>query len=150
MSEFLKQAKAMFVVEKKKEWYEELEEEFCAFCPTMSYEQRLSGFIICMILGFIISMGSLFRLGQLLVGNPTPFATMYTLGNVISISATCFLYGPWAQIKSMFAPTRYVTTTLYICFMVLTLFLAFYPNHIPGRLPLLVLSILCQFLALIW
>eukprot|EP01031_Cornospumella_fuschlensis_P037256 gene37256-45227_t len=31
-----------------------------------------------------------------------------------------------------------------------TLFLAFYPSYIPGRLVLLVLSIVLQFLALTW
>ncbi len=52
------------------------------------------------------------RLIQLLEGNPTPFAVMYTLGNVISICSTCFLYGPWSQAKKMFASTRYLL--LYI------------------------------------
>lgn len=106
MDDFLKSAKGMFVVEKKKEWYEEMEEEFCAMCPSMSWEHRIYGFVICMCLGFFVSMGSLFRLVQLLEGNPVPFATTYTIGNIISICSTCFLYGPWTQAKSMFAHNR--------------------------------------------
>jgi hypothetical protein len=58
--------------------------------------------------GFLLSLGSTFRLLQLLKGNPEPFATMYTIGNIIGMCSTCFLYGPWSQAKKMFAPTRYV------------------------------------------
>ena len=103
-----------------------------------------------MFVGFCLSMGSIFRLLELLHGNPVPFALMYTIGNVISICATCFLYGPWSQAKQMFAPTRFITTTVYFFFMGLTLFLAFYTGYIPLRLILLVFSILLQFMALVW
>jgi hypothetical protein len=45
---------------------------------------------------------------------------------------------------------RLIATLLYLLFMGLTLFLAFYPEEIPGRLILLVFAIFFQFLALIW
>lgn len=45
---------------------------------------------------------------------------------------------------------RLVATGIYLFFMGLTLFLAFYKGDIPVRLLWLVLSIFCQFLALIW
>jgi hypothetical protein len=73
---------------------------------------------------------------------------MYTLGNIISICATCFLYGPWSQLKKMFALTRVVTTSVYVSMIGLTLFLAFYPNDIPLRVMWLVFAIVIQFLAL--
>jgi len=75
---------------------------------------------------------------------------MYTVGNIISICSTCFLYGPWSQAKKMFATTRIVTTSLYFFFMALTLFLAFYTGSIPGRIFFLVVAIFFQFLALVW
>lgn len=117
----------------------EVEEEICAVCPKMTYQQRIGGCVTFMLLGFMLSLGSLtrcatyfsnhyyyhdvgrkshvqfrfvyilhfvFRLFQLLLGNPVPFATMYSLGNIISLCSTCFLYGPWTQAKKMFAPTR--------------------------------------------
>lgn len=34
------------------------------------------------------------------------FAITYTIGNIISLSSTLFLYGPCAQLKKMFAYTR--------------------------------------------
>lgn len=122
----------------------------CSFCPALTYQQRIGGCAICMMIGFFISFGSLFRLVQLLKGNPVPFATMYTIGNVVSLCSTCFLFGPWSQAKKMFAPTRAIATFIYFFFMGLTLFLAFYPNYIPIRMLLLVVTILCQFLALSW
>lgn len=88
------------------------------------------------------------RLVQLLAGNPAPFAIMYTLGNLVSISSTCFLFGPWAQAKKMFAMTRIVTTSIYFFFMAVCLFLAFYPGTIPVRVLWLVIAVLCQFMAL--
>jgi hypothetical protein len=147
----LDQAKSLFQPEPvKREWYEELEENVCSMFPSMTWQQRIYGCAICMVIGFCLSMGSLFRLIELLHGDPVPFAIMYTLGNIISISATCFLYGPWSQAKQMFAPTRFITTVVYVLFMGLTLFLAFYPEEIPVRVLWLVLSILAQFLALVW
>ncbi len=63
---------------------------------------------------------------ELLSGNPAPFAVMYSLGNILAISSSCFLYGPWTQIKQMFALTRIVTTSVYLSMLGLTLFLVFY------------------------
>ncbi len=85
----------------------EMEEEVCSYCPALTWEQRITGCLLCILIGFLISMGSTFRLVQLVKGNPVPFAVMYTLGNIIGLASTCFLYGPWKQIKQMFAQTRY-------------------------------------------
>lgn len=85
----------------------ELEEQCCSHCPSMSFEYRLMCCIFCIVLGFLISMGSTFRLMKLLAGNPYPFAVLYSIGNILGISSTCFLFGPVAQFKKMFAPTRY-------------------------------------------
>ncbi len=87
--------------------YIELEEQCCSHCPSMSFEYRLMCCIFCIVLGFLISMGSTFRLMKLLAGNPYPFAVLYSIGNILGISSTCFLFGPVAQFKKMFAPTRY-------------------------------------------
>lgn len=103
----LKQATDLLQPQREKTWYEEMEEEVCGICPAMTYTQRLMGCGTCMAFGFLLSMGSLLRLMQLIAGNPTPFATMYTIGNIVSLCSTCFLFGPWTQFKKMFAWTRY-------------------------------------------
>jgi hypothetical protein len=84
--------------------------------PAMSLQHRIIGCLVCLVVGFIISMGSTFRLIKLMEGDPEPFAVMYTIGNVLGLCSTCFLYGPWAQMKQMFAPTRYRSSLeLFIC-----------------------------------
>lgn len=57
-------------------------------CPKLSYSTRLMGFAVCFLLGFILSLSSLMSFTQLLLGNPRPFATKYTLGNAISIASS--------------------------------------------------------------
>jgi hypothetical protein len=94
--------------QKPKEWYEEVEEQCCAYCPVLTFTQRLMGAVSCMTVGFLISMGSTLRLFELMQGNPDPFATTYTIGNLLGICSTCFIYGPWTQAKKMCAPTRCV------------------------------------------
>lgn len=148
---FYRQAYSLVSVEpEQKEWYEELEESVCSICPKLSFQQRITGCLICMGMGFLISMGSTLRLVRLLEGHPEDFAVMYTLGNVLGICSTCFLYGPLSQAKQMFASTRLAASLIYLTLMGTTLFLAFYPEYVPGRLALLVLSIVLQFLALTW
>lgn len=87
-------------------YFLELEEQACSHCPAVTYQQRIIGSSSCLILGFLISLGSTVRIVELLKGNPEPFAIMYTLGNVLGVCSTCFIYGPWSQAKKMFAPTR--------------------------------------------
>jgi hypothetical protein len=101
--------------QKKKDWYEEMEEQVCSYFPSMTFTQRIIGALTCMSIGFLISMGSTLRLIDLLKGNPDPFAITYTVGNLIGICSTCFIYGPWTQAKKMFAPTRY-RCRLYYCY----------------------------------
>jgi hypothetical protein len=94
-------------------WFHpEWEEELCSVCPKLSFQQRISGCLICMALGFIISMGSTFRLVKLLEGHPDSFAIMYTAGNLLGIFSTCFLYGPLSQVKKMFSSTRSIICRL--------------------------------------
>ena len=151
MGDLLKQAKSLLTGDKaQKEWYEEVEEEVCSLCPALTYKQRLMGCAFFMVAGFFISMGSFFRLKDLLAGHPESFAIMYTVGNLISLCSTCCLYGPYSQAKSMFAETRMIITTVYFLLMATTLFLAFYQGYVPGRVPILITVIICQFLALCW
>jgi len=202
MSEYFKQAYTLLPVEQRqKEWYEgenflqqyrtlashiwclsitaDLEEQVCSIFPALTYQQRIIGCLTCLLIGFILSMGSTFRLIKLMEGDPEPFATMYTIGNIVGLFSTCFLYGPVSQVKQMFAPTRYwtgllppspnhaypsflfhhvlcyctnrlVATAVYLFFMATTLLLAFYPEYIPLRVMWLLISIFFQFLALVW
>ncbi|KAI8791953.1 vesicle transport protein SFT2B, partial [Biomphalaria glabrata] len=74
------------------------------------------------------------------------FAVLYTLGNLLSLSSTCFLMGPVNQIKKMFAGTRVIATILVFVMIALTLVCAFAVKNKPLTLVCCVL----QFLALLW
>mmetsp|Transcript_13331 Transcript_13331/g.13398 ORF Transcript_13331/g.13398 Transcript_13331/m.13398 type:complete len:179 (+) Transcript_13331:257-793(+) len=148
---FADQARALLLPEKQpKTWAEELEEEVCSVCPTMSYQTRVMLFIIFSLIGFFLNMGSLLRIVELLDGNPMPFAVMYTLGNIVSILSTCFLFGPYSQLKEMAEPHRIATTAVFFTTMGVTLFLVFYPGKVPARFTFLVIAIVIQTASLVW
>jgi len=110
---------------------------------TLSWGTRVKGFIACFVLGIILSViGSI----CLFFGNVVAFGIVYTLGNLIAMASTCFLCGPVAQIKKMFAKTRILATVLVFTFMVLTL-LAGLALHKAG---LALLFCILQFLAMTW
>ncbi|CAG8848500.1 13528_t:CDS:2, partial [Racocetra persica] len=62
---------------------------------------------------------------MLISGNMPGFAIIYTLGNVISLLSTGFLVGFKKQAKTMFAPVRWIASTVFIASMVATLVVAF-------------------------
>ncbi|KAL3881287.1 hypothetical protein ACJMK2_027742 [Sinanodonta woodiana] len=111
---------------------------------TLSWGTRIRGFIICFVLGIVLSV-----LGTILLflkNGLTLFAIFYTIGNVLSLVSTCFLMGPLNQLKKMFAKTRIIATILVLVMIVLTLVAALALHNA-------VLAIVCcviQFLALAW
>ncbi|KAF9971861.1 hypothetical protein BGZ65_010167 [Modicella reniformis] len=112
-------------------------------CVQLDRTQRLYGFGICFIVGFLISILSTLSLGT---GQVALFAVFFTLGNIISLMSTTFLIGPAKQLKTMFAPVRMVASIVFLSMIVITLVVAF-----TLKLALLCL-ILCivQALALFW
>lgn len=58
-------------------------------------------FTVCFVLGWVISFWSIINSGSVF-GNPGRFAMCYSLGNVVSIFSTMFLWGPCAQLQSMY------------------------------------------------
>lgn len=111
----------------------------------LSRTQRLYGFGICFGLGFIISILSTL---MLITGNIPGFAVLYTVGNVISLLSTGFLVGFAKQIKTMFAPVRWLASTVFIASMVLTLVVAFLLKD--AGFVLCIVMCVVQFLALFW
>ena len=61
----------------------EEEKEEC--CPSLSYKERLMGFAICSVLGFVIELLSMGSLIGLFRGNSFKFGILFTLGNILSI-----------------------------------------------------------------
>ena len=83
------------------------------------------GFVVCMVLGLMLSLTSLSSVSSALLGNPTPFAIKYTMGNLLSLASYCFLVGPERQCAGMFAPERRLWTSAYLTSLVATLYCIF-------------------------
>lgn len=113
---------------------------------TLGWTTRIKGFVICFGLGFLFSI-----LGAFFLAIPGKgirlFALFYSIGNIMSISSTCFLMGPLKQIKKMFNPTRVLATITALTFLVLTLVSALYWPRKTGPT---FLCCLIQFLAMTW
>uniref|UniRef100_A0A6B2LMW9 Vesicle transport protein n=1 Tax=Arcella intermedia TaxID=1963864 RepID=A0A6B2LMW9_9EUKA len=114
-----------------------------SLCTSLSYKKRIIGFVVCTVLGVLLSLGGTFFL---FTSNFTGFGIMYSLGNIIAISATMFLMGPVKQIKEMFKKTRVIATVVFLVALVLTLVLAF-TVHIPV---LILVCVIIQALAFAW
>ncbi len=82
----------------------------------LSLKERAIGFCVCVGAGFVLSFLSIFRLAD-----PFRFAALFTLGNILSLSASAFLCGVERQWKRMFAKTRRTIACVYIASMAATL-----------------------------
>jgi hypothetical protein len=125
------------------------EEEDSGLLPALTWQQRLIGCVTCMILGYLLSFGSFFRIRDLLLGNPLPFVLNATVGNVIALAGTCFLSGPAMQVKKMFHETRRAASIAYLTSLVLTIVVAYTP--IPGlKGILLIILLIIQYISVFW
>lgn len=124
-------------------------EEGESFFPALSWKERMIGCAACMILGYLLSFGSFFRLKDLMTGNPLPFVLNATIGNIIALAGSCFLTGPKKQLSSMCSKSRQVASTAYLTSLVLTLVVAFVP-FIPAKGVLLLILLIVQYLAIFW
>ena len=106
--------------------------------------QRLYGFAFCLGLVIMLSFHSSFFLFP--VPRVKKFAVCYTLGNCLSIGCTCFLMGPWSQVKNMFKSHRFAATATYIVCIVMTLVSALR----YGNLLLTLIFLIMQMCALVW
>ncbi len=119
------------------------DEEDDSCLPDLDWTMRIQGFIMFMVLGFIASSLAWFTLST---GHYTKYATLMTLGNLMSICSTLLLMGPRRQCRKMFDETRQVATTVYLCTMTLTVVVAFTLQSVA----LCALCSAAQYLALIW
>lgn len=126
-------------VQEEKTLTQEIEEQF--ECLSLTRTQRVYGFGICFVMGWLVSILSTFSIGK-----PKEFAILYTIGNIIALSSTCFLMGPCKQIKSMFKPVRAVATIVYLLALIMTVVSAcVWENTL-----LVIVFLVCQCCAGIW
>jgi len=122
--------------------------------PALTYKERMQGFGACFIVGYVITFSSFSRFVHLLEGKPVPFVFVYTLGNMLSLSAMLFLCGPARQFRNMFHENRKWTSVIYLSTLFLTIFLCFIPtpNDLAGyvKLFILVILLIVQLCASVW
>ncbi|XP_031571034.1 vesicle transport protein SFT2B-like [Actinia tenebrosa] len=109
---------------------------------TLSWSTRIKGFIICFIIGVCCSvMGVIFLWKDIKL-----FAVFYSIGNIVTLASTCFLMGPFKQLKNMFKEKRLIATIIMLTCLVLTLCAALW----WGSKRLAVLFCILQYLAMTW
>jgi Got1/Sft2-like family len=122
-------------------------EEECV--PRLNFRERVIGCVSCMVLGYLLSFGSFFRLKDLVQGNPIPFVLNSTIGNIIALAGSCFFSGPKTQIAKMTSESRRLASFAYISSLVMTLVVALAPIPGPKGLLLLLLLII-QYVSVFW
>ena len=127
-------------------------DELSELCPKLTFQQRIIGFVVCFIFGYLITFASFGRFMELVEGNPYPFILFYTVGNICALLASTFLCGPKRQFKSMFHETRKWTAIVYLSTILATIILCFIPILINSsvRLLMLLLLLLTQFFSYLW
>ena len=93
----------------------------------------------------MLSIISIFSVSNI-TDNAAQFAVLYTLGNIVALCSTMFLWGPKRQFNNMTAEHRLLATSIYFVAMIVTFIVAFQTKE-PG---LVFLCILFQFLAATW
>jgi len=96
------------------------EDSLSSLFPELSYKERLLGFACCYALGILISLSSFGSFAELLAGDPTRFAILYSLGNATSLCSTLFLVGFKRQCTNMTEEHRRISAALYLSCMVAT------------------------------
>mmetsp|Transcript_17675 Transcript_17675/g.24719 ORF Transcript_17675/g.24719 Transcript_17675/m.24719 type:complete len:173 (-) Transcript_17675:90-608(-) len=123
-------------------------DQFQDYCPKLSLKTRVTLWGICYGIGVFLSfLGGLFVLK--ITTQPEIFATLYTSGNIISMSGTTFLWGPCAQCRKMWDSERWLATTIFLVSMVVTLLCAFLVP-VPYNVVAVLFALVFQFCALIW
>ncbi|RNF16132.1 putative vesicle transport protein SFT2B-like [Trypanosoma conorhini] len=89
-----------------------------SLCPSLSWKHRLIGCGCCVGLGMLFSLLSFIAILQL---DLVLFSVLFSFGNVVAIAGLLFLAGPMAQLRRMFDEKRWIATTVYLVFIVLTL-----------------------------
>ena len=128
-----------------KTYWEKAEEMFAV--DGMTYKQRLIGCGSCMVVGYLLSFGSVFRINALLHGNPLPYILTATMGNIVALAGSCFLSGPRAQMKTMFHKRRKLASCGYLGSLVLTLAFAF-RTGMTGQKQIMMFLMACQYLSI--
>ncbi len=72
-----KAASAVGLETKLSEDNSEASNDVSHLCPKLTFQQRITGFGVCFLLGYLITFGSFSLFIRLVLGNPIPFVVVY-------------------------------------------------------------------------
>lgn len=116
--------------------------------PSLTFRERALGCGTCMVAGYLLSLGSFWRIRDLLTGDPVPFVLNATIGNIIALLGSCFFSGPQAQFTKMWKDQRRTASLLYLGSLLGTLLCIVI--RIPLQRLILLLLIVVQYVAIFW
>ncbi|KAK2143484.1 hypothetical protein LSH36_838g01011 [Paralvinella palmiformis] len=124
-------------------WFSEAQKD--PLLPSLSKQQRVIGFITCLLLGtFCMSLAGLYV--PFLLLKARKFALLYTLGSLFIISSFALLWGPTNHMKHLLSAQRLPFTTAYFGSMFATLYFSMWLRSTIFT----VLFAVLQILALVW
>ena len=113
--------------------------------PTLSYKQRLIGFMTLLGLGlFCFSWSTVYL--PVIVLYARKFALLFSLGSACVMSAFALLWGPWDHIQHLLSRERLPFTATYLGSLALTLYFAMVWKHTL----LTTVAAGAQIIALVW
>lgn len=124
-------------------WFTQAEKD--PFCPSLSRQQRIIGFMGCLAAGvfcFVLA----WTFAPLIVVKPRKFALLYTLGSVFSVGSFSLLWGPMNHLKHLCSAQRFPFTATYFG----TMFATLYFSMIKQVTLMTIVCALLQMLALVW
>ena len=123
------------------------EDSLSSLFPELTYKERLIGFGCCYALGILISLSSFGSFGELLAGDPTRFAILYSMGNATSLCSTLFLVGFKHQCANMTKEHRRLSAGIYVTCMILTPIVAY---TVPDMSLIILILVAVQWLSFTW
>lgn len=123
----------------------------CGCLPALSWRERGIGCATCVVAGYLLGLGSFWRIKDLLRGDPVPFTVNATVGNIIALMGSFFFSGPASQWRRMFRPARRNATIGYLGSLALTLLVALWGRWLQPLQGLMLLVLLgLQYVAIAW
>ncbi len=118
-----------------------------SFFPSMSWSTRVTGFLTCTLMGMVLNVISIGSFLKLLTGNPSKFAIVYSLGNLLQLFGTAFLVGFQSQLKNMWDLKRRYPVIIFLISTAATIAVPFYDRSLKG---VIVAGLLTQWGSFTW
>ena len=94
-------------------------------CPNISFTMRLFSYLVCLTIGFIMTVMSISELCFYPAPHYRSFSLWYCLSNIIWLISTFILVGPRDFYKKMLSDELYTKSVVLTFFIIISLLLGF-------------------------